>query len=405
LAPQPQRFRAARAGGLTSARMDDSSVARGRNILFLLSTLHIGGSERKTIRLANALVCSGHQVTVAYLNGPQTLLTEIDLAIEAVDLHRTGKFSFASLRRLRQTIVAKRIDTVVCVNLYPALYAGLLAKFSRSLAHVRFIASMNTTEFRTSEHERRMLLYRPLLRSMDLLIFGAEYQRDLWQRNYLGRRAPQTSVLYNGIDIAHFRREHVARWRVPHWPSSRVVVGAVSRLRPEKSHDHLLRAIAELHRRGLDVGAVIVGEGDQDAKLRELVATLKIEDRVHLVGAARDVRPYLAGFDIFVITSTAVETFSNAALEALAMQCPVVSSRIGGMPEMLAFGGGVTYETGNVAELTEALQGLVVSDQLRERLAQQARSAVIQRFSLEAMVESFRSLLSSAKEPARTTSR
>jgi glycosyltransferase involved in cell wall biosynthesis len=382
--------------------MDDSTVGRGRNILFLLNTLHIGGSERKTIRLANALAGNGHHVTVAYLNGPQTLLAELDRGIEAVNLRRTGKFSLGSLRRLRQTIERNRVDTVVCVNLYPTLYAGLLARFSRRLAHVRFIASMNTTEFRTAEHERRMLLYRPLLRSMDLLIFGAEYQRDLWQRNYLGRRAPQTCVLYNGIDIAHFRREEAAAWRVPHWPPGRIIIGAVSRLRPEKSHDHLIQATAELYRRGFDVGAVIVGDGDQDSKLRQLITRLGLEDRVHLVGAVRDVRPYLAGFDIFVITSTAVETFSNAALEALAMRCPVVSSRIGGMPEMLAFGGGVTYETGNVAALVEVLQGLVVSDQLRASLAEQARSTVVQRFSLEAMVDSFRALVSTGSEPERT---
>lgn len=378
--------------------MDEASVGRGRNILFLLNTLHIGGSERKTVRLANALAGHGRQVTVAYLNEPQTLLAELDRGIEAINLRRTGKFSFSTLRRVRQTIERNRIDTVVCVNLYPTLYAGLLARFSRRLAHVRFIASINTSEFRTAKHERRMLLYRPLLRSMDLLMFGAEYQRDLWQRSYLGRGAPQACVLYNGIDVGHFRREEAAAWRAPQWPSSRIVIGAVSRLRPEKSHDHLLEATAQLHRRGLDVGAVIVGDGDQGSKLRQLIAQLGLEDRVHLVGAVRDVRPYLAGFDIFVITSTAVETFSNAALEALAMRCPVVSSRIGGMPEMLAFGGGVTYETGNVAGLVEALHGLVVSDQLRTKLAEQARNTVVQRFSLETMVDSFRALVSAGGE-------
>jgi Glycosyltransferase len=169
-------------------------------------------------------------------------------------------------------------------------------------------------------------------------------------------------------------------------------VGAVSRLRPEKSHDHLIRAVGELHRRGLDVGAVIVGDGEQEPMLRRLIAELRLEDRICLPGLVQDVRPYLGGFDVLVITSTSVETFSNAALEAFAMSCPVVSSRVSGMPEMLAFGGGATYEIGNVAGLVEALEPLVVSEQRRAMLAKQARAAVVEHFSLEAMIGSFRAL-------------
>jgi glycosyltransferase involved in cell wall biosynthesis len=114
---------------------------------------------------------------------------------------------------------------------------------------------------------------------------------------------------------------------------------------------------------------------------------------VHFCGAARDVRPYLAAMDAFVLTSTAVETFSNAALEALAMECPVVSSAIGGMPEMLREGGGLIYRTGDLNELVECLSRLVALGSIRELLSQQARAVVLQRFSLEAMVAEFRHLL------------
>ena len=170
----------------------------------------------------------------------------------------------------------------------------------------------------------------------------------------------------------------------------------MSRLRPEKSHDQLIRAVGELHRRGFDVGAVIVGDGEQEPVLRRMIAQLQLEDRICLPGLVQDVRPYLAGFDVLVITSTSVETFSNAALEAFAMSCPVVSSRVGGMPEMLAFGGGATYEIGNVAELVEVLQSLVASDHRRAMLAKQARDAVIEHFSIDAMIGSFRTLVLSA---------
>ena len=363
------------------------------DILFLLSTLAVGGSERKTVRLANSLQRRGHRVTVAYLNAPDTLLRELEPGVGAVHLERTRKFSLRALRMLARTIRESRIDTVVSLNLYATLYAALVAKYARSLSDVRFFASLNTTTFSTAKGASRMRLYRPLLRSMDLLIFGAEYQRELWLRQYLGGKALQTRVLYNGIDTTHFNRDEVSPRRPPQWPASRVVFGSVGRLSGEKSHHLLIRAIAQLHGRGFDVGVVIVGEGAEESALRRLVAELGVADRVHLPGTAADVRPWLAGFDVFVLTSTSVETFSNAALEALAMGCPVVSSRIGGMPEMLASGGGIIYEAGNLEQLVTALDELVSFPERRLALAGQARESVAQRFSLEAMADAFTALI------------
>ena len=364
-----------------------------RDILFLLSTLAVGGSERKTVRLANSLRRRGHRVTVAYLNAPDTSLGELAPDVGAVHLQRTRKFSLRALRMLERTIRESRIDTVVSLNLYATLYAALVAKYARSLSDVRFLASLNTTTFSSAKGASRMRLYRPLLRGMDLLIFGAEYQRDLWLRQYLGGKAPRTRVLYNGVDTAHFNRDEVSPWRPPQWPAGRVVLGSVGRLSPEKSQHLLIRAVAQLHSRGHDVGAVIVGAGSQEGELRRLVAELGVQDRVDLPGTAADVRPYLAGFDVFVLTSTSIETFSNAALEALAMGCPVVSSRIGGMPEMLASGGGIIYEAGSLDHLLAALDELVSFPERRAALAEQTRPAVLQRFSIDAMADAFTALI------------
>ena len=186
----------------------------GRSVLFLLNSLEVGGSERKTIRLANGLAASDHRVTLAYLNGPETLLAELDRSIEAVNLRRAGKFSPGAVRRLADLIERNEVDTLLCVNLYPALYAGLLT-WSRRFAHVRFIASINTTDFRSASSRRRMLLYGTFLRRMDLLLFGAKYQRDLWLRDHLGRNTPESRVLYNGVDAEHFRKEEVPRGDLP----------------------------------------------------------------------------------------------------------------------------------------------------------------------------------------------
>jgi glycosyltransferase involved in cell wall biosynthesis len=93
--------------------------------------------------------------------------------------------------------------------------------------------------------------------------------------------------------------------------------------------------------------------------------------------------------DIFVLPSVAVETFSNAVLEAMAMSCPVVVARVGGMDEMLQFGGGMIYPPGDVKSLCDLLMPLVESAEARRGLGEQARKVVEQHFSFGRMLRDF----------------
>lgn len=375
---------------LTFDNAPRTQPARAR-LLIVLNSLHLGGSERKTVRLANALSAQGYRIVLAHLSEPDTLRTDLDPAIECIHLSRRGKFSFTALNRLRRIARMRRVDAVLAVNLYATLYGALVA---REL-DVPCIASVNTTEFNATKLRiQMMLLYGPILQRVELLLFGAAEQRVMWLDRYLQARRGPSGVLYNGVDVDYFDPLRVpAPMRPADWPASRFVIGTVAALRPEKSHHHLLQALRELVRRGVDAGVVIVGEGRMEARLRRLTSELHLNDRVCFAGAARDVRPHVAAFDVFALTSTAVETFSNAVLEALAMARPVVSSRVGGMAEMLRYGGGRLYPVGDVQALTDALYELATRAELRTTLGRQAREVAVEHFSLQLMVDTFRTHL------------
>ncbi len=367
---------------------------RAGAVLFLLSSLRVGGSETKTVRLANSLAERNIEVIVAYLDAPaaprpETLHDAIGPRVTAVRLERRGKLSLHALRRLLRVIRERRVHTLVSVNLYPALYARL-AQLRLGASRLRFLAALNTTEIRTRKHALHMLLYRPALRGADLVIFGAEAQRRLWHRLHgIGAPGPRSRVIANGVDTDRFAPPNAAqRQRAGGCPASRFVVGTVGQLRPEKAHIDLIRAVSTLRQRGLDVGALVVGEGCERARLEAEIARLDIRAHVTLAGEARDVRPFLASFDLFVVSSLS-ETFSNAALEALASGVPVVSSDAGGMPELLAFGGGVLYPRGDVQRLAECIEALLRNPAARSSVAAEARRAALDHFSWSRMVESF----------------
>lgn len=361
-------------------------------VIFLLSAIGVGGSESKTVRLANSLSARGVDVTIAYLSTPDTLASSVRPDVTLVNLRRRGKLSIGALRRLAALIEAKRARTVVAINLYAALYARLV-QLTRAGAHVRFIACLNTSEILPRDRPK-MPLYRWMLRGADAVIFGAHDQRRLWrERHRVGAPPQQTAVLYNGVDTARFVPRVASAARTSTRLSTPLLIGTVARLRPEKAHTDLIRATAVLRSRGFDVGALLVGEGEARPAIEAEVARLGLEPYVELVGESKDVRPYLECLDIFVLTSVAVETFSNAALEAMACGLPIVSSEIGGMPELLAYGGGLGYTPGNVAELTERLASLLADAERRAHLAQDARRAVVEHFSWERMVDEFLALL------------
>jgi glycosyltransferase involved in cell wall biosynthesis len=360
-----------------------------RSIMFLVNSLRVGGSERKTVRLANALAASDRRVVIAYLGPPETLLSQVHPAVSAVNLQRRGKFSIRALRRLAAMVREHYVGTLVAVNLYSGLYAVLVKLLCRN-RHLRTAVSVNTTAFASRKEELQMLIYRHVLWRADAIAFGAESQRDLWRSRYRLRSSPdKTMVLYNGVDTREFSRERVTAAPFAA-PAGRVMLGTVGAFRIEKAQVDLVRAVHELARRGLDVGALIVGDGPERPQLEREILRLSVEHRVQLVGEVQDVRPYLAIMDIFVLTSVAVETFSNAALEAMAMSCPVLVAQVGGMAEMLRFGGGMTYPPGDVQSLCDVLMPLAVSAGARQALGEQARDAVRKHFSLERMLSEFR---------------
>jgi glycosyltransferase involved in cell wall biosynthesis len=362
-------------------------------ILILLSTLTVGGSETKAIRLANALAARGHPVIVAYLNPPDVLRDQLDPAIRLVHLHRRGKFSVSALGRLARLARSEHVRAIVAMNLYPTLYAYLTSWFP-GMHRFPLLAWVNTSEFGTRRERLQLHVYKPVLRRMHLTIFGAAEQRRLWAGQYRIDLPDETcTVLYNGVDASHFKRSAVEPIGKEHLPDTRLLVGTVGKMRPEKAHEQLVEAVAALRADGIDVGAVIVGDGPRREAVDAQIRQHGIERYVRIVGETSDVRPWLARMHAFVLSSVAVETFSNAALEAMAMECPIVSSRIGGMEEMLRFGGGLIYSPNAAGPLTQTLRQLLTDPALRDRLASEARHAVETHFGWERMVSSFEDLI------------
>lgn len=371
-----------------------------QHVMFLLSSLGVGGSERKTVRIANAMAKSGRAVTIGYLNGPHTLRNEVNDNVAVVYLDRKGKFGVGALRRLISYIPASGVSQICCINTYPLLYgffAGLLVRKKG----LRVLATTNETSFVRKWDKLKMILYAPMLRRVSTIVFGSAHQKGLWVNQY-GLDAATCTYVYNGVDSAFFRhsesRDLSQNTRQSLGiPIDSLVIGSVGRFRKEKQYQVVILACEELRKRSdLEVHCVLIGGGYEEPLLRHLVDELGCGSYVHLLDTEGDVRPYLEAMDIFVLSSIS-ETFSNAVLEAMAMTLPVVLPRVGGCPEMVRPGEtGYVYEPGDISGFVDYLGILSSDEDHRIKMGQAARRYVETDFRFESMVAAYVDLFEAA---------
>lgn len=362
-------------------------------VIFLLDSLAVGGSELKTVRIANALAQRGAAIHIGYLNTPDTLLGQLTQPVGRTFLDRRGKFSWKSVRRLAEYVHAHRVKRVVAVNLYPLLYAYSLRLVMGKSAPA-CIAAINTTEFHERKHALQMAIYAPLLRRLDSVVFGCRYQMDVWVKRYKLSEA-RCTVIYNGVDCDQFSPINgtalAGDVRLQLMPNA-LVVGTVGKFRPEKRQQDLIEAIRIVRARGTPVAALLVGSGNEEATLKDLTHARGLENSVHFLGQLEDVRPALAAMDVFVLTSFS-ETFSNAALEAMAMGKPVILSDVGGAREMVQDGAnGRLYPAMDVECLADLIDEMAAHREQLAAMGAEARKICVERFSFARMIERYRML-------------
>ena len=162
------------------------------------------------------------------------------------------------------------------------------------------------------------------------------------------------------------------------------VIFCVARLVKVKNLNLLLAACAELRRRKLDFRCVIVGEGTERAELEALRAKLDLENSVELPGAADqdEVLRRWQHATVGVLTSEN-EGMPVSLMEAAACGVPVVATRVGGVPELVADGEtGLITPAGDAPALADALEKMLRDAALRARFSAAARRRAVENFSV-----------------------
>jgi glycosyltransferase involved in cell wall biosynthesis len=295
-----------------------------------------------------------------------------------------------AVRELAALAHAHGATTIVCANAFALMYAQLANWLSPNSFVVMEI--FHTTKLRKVKEHLEMAFYRPFFWAAQHLVFVCDGQRRYWRRRGLWAR--QTHMIYNGVDVSHFDPAKFeggitqTREAIGFGAGDRVV-GICAVLRPEKAHIDLLAAIARLRDEGQRWKVLIIGDGPMRERIEREAAKLGVEGDVRITGFQSDVRSCLAACDVIALVSTAIETFSIAALEAMAMQRPMIMSDIGGAREQVVHGvHGLLFPAGDVTALADCLRECWDGARTRQ-MGVAARQRVEREFSIKAMIDQY----------------
>lgn len=164
----------------------------------------------------------------------------------------------------------------------------------------------------------------------------------------------------------------------------------VARFNEQKDQGTLLKAIAQLPNPLIHLD--LVGSGSSLESCKALVQSLGIADRVSFLGDRTDVPDLLAQSQIFIL-STHYEGLPISILEAMRAGLPVVATSVNGIPEEVEHGKtGLLVPPKDINALTNALQTLIESPDLRQQMGEAGRQKFEQEFTLERMINGTKEL-------------
>lgn len=381
-------------------------------VLYLVTKSNFGGAQRYVFDLASKLHKDGHEISVGF-GGDGTL---------AKKLNEEG-VQTESLSGL-----ARDVDPLRDLRIFIKLI-GILRRSSPDVVHLNSskIGGIGGAAARIENGRIHLTrIFGSVRRPIRIIFTGHGWalneERPDWQRFMIGgahwatimlahrtvavseRTREEVSVLpfarnnmsvvYNGIGKLKLLSKTAAREELFGERTHEIlaqkplVIGTIAELHKNKGLGYALEGLAQLKKQTAQPFVfVVIGEGEERARLEAQRDGLGLTDSVFFVGFKQDASTLLAAFDIFLFTSTK-EGFPYAILEAGNAGLPVVATAVGGIPEVIDdMRSGILIQSKNSGEVARALSYLFDHKERREEFGAAIKERILGRFNIDTMTE------------------
>lgn len=353
-----------------------------------------GGSGRwfweiyRRLPRANYLVAAGEHSQQAAFDAEhdlRVLRLPLEMRNRALRNWTSFKHYLRTTRTVRRLVKHERVKMIHAAR---PLSEGLVARAVKGLTGVPYCCYTHGEDINvaTTSRELRWLTKR-VLRGATAIVANSNFTRELLLKEW-AVPPERVRLLHPGVDCDYFRpaaRDEDARTRLG-WAGRRVIL-TVGRLQRRKGQDTMIEVVARLRERFPDVLYAIIGDGEERARLTELVARLGVGDSVRFMGELSDAELLhcYQQADVFALANRQigkdVEGFGMVLLESQACGRPVLAGASGGTAETLKPGeSGVVVPCDRPDEPAAALAELLADRDTLDRMGRVGRAWVAGKF-------------------------
>ena len=354
----------------------------------------VGGSGVLATALGEELARRGHDVHFISYERPFRLPADLPrihfhpVVISDYELFRFPDYTLPLSVRMAEVSRDYRLDLLHVHYAVPHATAAILARAMLPREQPRVVTTLHGTDTtllgRDADYAPAIL---HALTCSDAVTTVSAYLKKETQR--VLRFHGAIDVIHNFFEAKPPQRT-AAEVRRELGLKDEVVVFHASNLRPVKRIDLLLETIARLRSR--DSVKLLVLAGAAFGPYAEHVRRLKIGPQVIVREKVDCIEDYLQVADVGLFTSES-ESFCLSILEAMCFGCPSVSTKVGGIPEVIEDGAsGVLVPSCDPAALAKALDDLIRDQRRRQKLGEEARQRARERFSARVIVPRYEAL-------------
>lgn len=203
-----------------------------------------------------------------------------------------------------------------------------------------------------------------------------------------GFKEEEIHTVYNGIDMDQnleyvSREEFLNRYKIDY--QNETIVGIIARLDQVKDHETFIKAAEILVKKRKDILFLIAGDGNDEKRLKGLVEELGLKEHIYFLGFVKDQYSFLNAIDINTLTSLS-ESFPYAILEGALMKKPIISTKVGGLSQLVEEGeNGYLVEVGDVEDLAKKIDELASDKNRIKNMGENLYRKVKENFSSNTM--------------------
>jgi L-malate glycosyltransferase len=306
-----------------------------------------GGSGVVATELGKALASRGHSIHfISYampmrLSGFQDEIVYHEVEMSNYPLFDFPLYTLALASKMVEVARYEKLDLLHCHYAIPHATSAYLARQILG-DHIKIVTTLHGTDITLVGLEPSFLpIMKFSIEQSDGVTAVSRFLKEKTQTNYGIDK--DIEVIPNFIDTTKYKRQPSETFCLKGIPDGQKVLMHTSNFRPVKRVIDVIRIFNEVQKKVPSV-LILIGDGPDRSQCEQLCREFGIQDKIRFLGKQVELVPILSTADIFLMPSQS-ESFGLSALEAMACEVPVISSSVGGLPELQLHG-----QTGYIAE-------------------------------------------------------